>query len=242
MNMLASGIKEYADELLPLIPDFKKWCDAVVCTPFPLLPTALQMFKETHVSVGAQNMSQHGSGAYTGEVSGAQLADIGVEHVIIGHSERRELYGETDTSVNKKVHAALDGSLCPIICVGETLNQREIGVTNNLVAMQVKAALHGVQVDKPHQAVIAYEPIWAIGTGRTATPEDAQSVCHEIRAVIRSLYGAHAARAVPILYGGSMNEKNAFDLLAQPDIDGGLIGGASLKPESFSAIINAANQ
>ena len=242
MNMLASGIQAYADELLPLVPDFHKWCDTVVCTPFPLLPTALQTFKDSKVSVGAQNMSQHDSGAYTGEVSGAQLTDLGVEYVIIGHSERRELYGETDASVNKKVLAALDGSLCPIICVGETLNQREIGVTNNIVAMQVRAALYGVQVDKPHRAVIAYEPIWAIGTGKTATPDDAQDVCREIRAVIRSLYGAHAARVVPILYGGSMNEKNAFDLLAQPDIDGGLIGGASLKPASFAAIINAANQ
>jgi len=242
MNMLASEVKAYADALLPLVPDFKKWCDTVVCTPFPLLPTALQVFKGSRVSIGAQNMSQHQSGAYTGEVSGDQLTDLGVEYVIIGHSERREIYGETDATVNRKVHAALDGALCPIICVGETLNQREIGVTNNIVAMQVKAALYGVQVDKPHRAVIAYEPIWAIGTGKTATPKDAQDVCREIRAVIRSLYGAHAARAVPILYGGSMNEKNAFDLLAQPDIDGGLIGGASLKPASFSAIINASNQ
>jgi triosephosphate isomerase len=144
--------------------------------------------------------------------------------------------------VNKKVQAALNSSLCPIICVGETLIQRETGVTNNLVAMQVKSALYGVQVDKPHRAVIAYEPIWAIGTGKTATPEDAQAVCREIRAVIRSLYGAHAARVVSILYGGSMNEKNAFSLLSQPDIDGGLIGGASLNPASFAAIVNAANQ
>ena len=242
MNMLASKVQVYADELIPLVPDFHNWCDAVVCTPFPLLPAALQAFKDSRVEVGAQNMSQFESGAYTGEVSGEQLTDLGVGYVIIGHSERRELYGETDASVNKKVHAALDKSLCPIICVGETLNQREIGVTNNIVATQVKSALYGVQAEKLHHAVIAYEPIWAIGTGRTATPEDAQSVCQEIRAVICSLYGEHNARVVPILYGGSMNEKNAFDLLAQPDIDGGLIGGASLKPVSFAAIINAANQ
>jgi len=242
MNMLASKIQSYADELIPLVPDFYEWCDAVICTPFPLLPQALQTFKTSHVSVGAQNMSQFESGAYTGEVSSNQLADLGVGYVILGHSERRELYGETDATVNKKVLAALDGPMCPIICVGETLNQRLIGVTNNVVAMQVKSALYGVQVDKPHRAVIAYEPIWAIGTGRTATPEDAQNVCREIRTVIRSLYGAHAARVVSILYGGSMNEKNAYDLLSQPDIDGGLIGGASLKPTSFAAIINAANQ
>ena len=242
MNMLTSGVESFADELMPLIPEFYKWCDTVVCTPFPLLPVALTTFKGCRISVGAQNMSQFESGAYTGEVSAAQLTDIGVEYVIIGHSERRELYGETDASVNEKVHAALVGSLCPIICVGETLKQREIGVTNNFVSMQVKAALYGVQEDQAHRVVIAYEPIWAIGTGKTATPEDAQDVCHEIRTVIDAMYGAHTARVVPILYGGSMNDKNAFDLLAQPDIDGGLIGGASLKPEPFSVIINAANQ
>ncbi|MCL2151863.1 MAG: triose-phosphate isomerase [Oscillospiraceae bacterium] len=241
MNMLASGIKPFTEELIPLVPDFHKWCETVVCVPFPLLPEALRVFKSYRIRVGAQNMSQFESGAYTGEVSSAQLMDIGVGYVIIGHSERRELYGETDMTVNKKVHAALNGSLCPIICVGETLVQREAGVTNNLVATQLKSALYGVQVDKPHRAVIAYEPIWAIGTGKTATPDDAQQVCREIRAVIRSLYGAHAARVIPVLYGGSMNEKNAPDLLAQQDIDGGLIGGASLKPASFAAIINAAN-
>ena len=242
MNMLASKVMAFSRELIPLIPDFNKWCEAVICTPFPLLPAALQAFKGSRVKVGAQNMSQFESGAYTGEVSGAELTDIGVGHVIIGHSERREYFGETDVTVNKKVHAALANSLCPIICVGESLTQRETGITDNLVAMQVKSALYGVPAEKEHRIVIAYEPIWAIGTGKTATPEDAQNVCHEIRAVIRALYGAHAARVVPILYGGSMNENNAFDLLAQPDIDGGLIGGASLKPSSLATIINAANQ
>ena len=242
MNMLASEVQQYADEFIPLVPDFSKWCDTVVCTPFALLPAAIQAFKNSYVSVGAQNMSQFESGAYTGEVSCAQLADLGTKYVIVGHSERRQFYGETDESVNKKVHAAFKGSLCPIICVGETLSQREIGVTNDIVAMQVKTALYGVQVDKPYRAVIAYEPIWAIGTGKTASPEDAQDVCREIRAVVSALYGAHAGRVLSILYGGSMNEKNAFDLLAQPDIDGGLIGGASLKPASFAAIVNAANQ
>jgi len=242
MNMLASKVRAYADELTPLVPGFSKWCGAVVCTPFALLPAALQAFGGGPVSVGAQNMSQFESGAYTGEVSCAQLTDLGVGYVIIGHSERRELYGETDASVNKKAHAALNGSLCPIICVGETLNQRETGVTNDFVAMQVKSALYGIPAGDLARAVIAYEPIWAIGTGKTASPEDAQDVCGIIRGVVGSLYGADSAKALPILYGGSMNEKNAYHLLAQPDIDGGLIGGASLKPASFAAIINAADQ
>jgi len=242
MNMLASGVSTYADELIPLVPDFQKWCDTVVCAPFALLAEALWVFRDSEVGVGAQNMSEHESGAYTGEVSGAQLADLGAEYVIIGHSERRELYGETDASVNKKVLAAIGASLRPIICVGESLKQREIGVTYDVVSMQVKAALYGVEADSLMRTVIAYEPIWAIGTGMTATPEDAQDVCCEIRSVICALYGEQASSAVPILYGGSMNDKNAFELLARPDIDGGLIGGASLKPAAFAAIINAANQ
>jgi len=242
MNMLASEVRAFADELLPLVPDFQKWCDTVICAPFPLLYSAVQVFKDSFVSVGAQNMSQHQSGAYTGEVSGAQLKDMGVGYVIIGHSERRELYGETDASVNAKVLAAMDISLDPIICVGESLLQRETGVTFDLVALQVKTALNGVPAEKIRGAIIAYEPIWAIGTGRTATPEDAQDVCRAIRAVISSLYDEQTGNAVSILYGGSMNDKNAFDLLSQPDIDGGLIGGASLKPASFATIINAANQ
>ena len=242
MNLLASDVKAYADELRVLVPDYFKWCDAVACVPFTSIPAALRAFKGIRVGVGAQNMSQYGSGAYTGEVSGEQLKDIGVKYVIIGHSERRGLFNETDDNVNKKTHAALEKALRPIVCVGESLAEREIGVTNDLVAMQVKTALNGIHDGTIRNVIIAYEPIWAIGTGRTATPEDAQDVCCEIRSVLRSLYGARAARAVSILYGGSMNDKNAFDLLAQPDIDGGLIGGASLKPESFAAIIKAANQ
>ena len=242
MNLLASDVKKYSDELIPLVKDFSKWCETVVCTPFTSLVAAVSAFYGTGVSVGAQNMSQHDSGAYTGEVSGAQLKDLGVEYVIIGHSERREDYGETDCSVNKKAHAALAMRLKPIICVGESLEQRETGITFDLVALQVKSALNAVSGDDMSRIVIAYEPIWAIGTGKTATPDDAQDVCKAIRGVIEGLYGPETARAVSILYGGSMNEKNAADLLAQPDIDGGLIGGASLKPASFSVIINAAKQ
>jgi triosephosphate isomerase len=242
MNLLASGIKGFADGLMPLIPGYKAWCDAVICAPFVMLPAAVESFKGTGVGVGAQNISQFESGAYTGEVSVSQLDDIGAEYAIIGHSERRELYGETDGSVNKKLLAVLESPICPIVCVGETLAQREAGITHDLMAMQIKMALLGVPDDKLRRVVIAYEPVWAIGTGKTATPDDAQEVCLTIRNVIASLYDKQAADAVSILYGGSMNDKNAFDLLAQPDIDGGLIGGASLKPESFAVIINAANQ
>jgi len=242
MNMLTSGLKAYADELTPLIPGFKMWCDTVVCAPFIMLPEAIKLFKNTGIGVGAQNISQFESGAYTGEVSAGQLNDIGAEYVIIGHSERRELYGETDEFVNKKLHAVLETPMHPIVCVGEKLEQREAGITFDLIAMQVKIALLNVSVEQLLCTIIAYEPVWAIGTGRTATPEDAQEVCRVIRDVIASLYNKQTADAVSILYGGSMNDKNAFDLLAQPDIDGGLIGGASLKPVSFATIINAANQ
>jgi len=243
MNMLASEVKNFADELIPLVPGFKTWCDAVVCTPFVLLPEAIEVFKDTGVGVGAQNMSQFESGAYTGEISAAQLADIGTGYVIIGHSERRQYYCETDESVNEKTLAALKTPMTSIVCVGETLEQREEGTTNSLVTKQVEVALSNVPGGHElGKIVIAYEPVWAIGTGKTATPEDAQEVCNVIRNVLTSLYCKDAADAISILYGGSMNDKNAFELLAQPDIDGGLIGGASLKPASFATIINAANQ
>jgi len=242
MNMLASGVKNYADELIPLVPGFKAWCDTVVCTPFVLLPSAGLALMGTGIGVGAQNMSQFKSGAYTGEVSGAQLEDVGAEYVIIGHSERRQFYGETDTSVNEKLLAALETAMTPIVCVGETLEQREAGITFELMALQVKTALLGVTPSQLKRVVIAYEPVWAIGTGKTATPEDACEVCAAIRDVVASVYDKKSADALSILYGGSMNDKNAYDLLSQPDIDGGLIGGASLKPGAFAVIINAANQ
>ena len=169
------------------------------------------------------------------------LVDAGCKYVIIGHSERRAM-GETDADVNAKVKAALAADLIPIMCVGESLEQRETGITNEWIALQVKSALYGVPADKLRRCIIAYEPIWAIGTGKTATSEQAGEVCSNIRATIRTLYGARVARSVTIQYGGSMNPKNAAELLAQPDIDGGLIGGAALKPEQFVEIINAANQ
>ena len=241
MNMTASETKQFAEELKKIMPR-AKWCETLICVPSCNITTAMKAFKDLRVSVGAENLHYEKSGAYTGEVSAAMLKDLGVKHVIIGHSERRQYFCETDQIVNKKVHAALNAGISPIICVGESLEQRETGVTENLIALQVKSALYGVPADKLRRCIIAYEPIWAIGTGKTATAEQAGEVCSYIRAIIRELYGARVARSVTIQYGGSMNPSNAAELLAQPDIDGGLIGGASLKPEQFVAIINAANQ
>ena len=241
MNKTASETKRFAEELKRLLPR-TKWCDVVVCVPAVNIPAAMKAFKDLRVSVGAQNVFYEKSGAYTGEVSADMLKDLGVKYVIIGHSERRQYFGETDFTVNKKVIAALEAGLHPIICVGETLDQRELGVTMELIALQLKSALAGVPAEKARKCVIAYEPVWAIGTGKTATAEQAGEVCSNIRAAIRGLYGARVARSVTIQYGGSMNPKNAAELLAQPDIDGGLIGGAALKPEQFVDIINAANQ
>ena len=206
------------------------------------ISTAAKAFKDLRISVGAENVYFEEKGAFTGEISAEMLKDLGVKYVVIGHSERRQYFGETDVTVNKKVHAVLNAGMSPIICVGESLEQRETGITNEWIALQVKSALFGVPADKLRRCIIAYEPIWAIGTGKTATSEQAGEVCSNIRATIRSLYGARVARSVTIQYGGSMNEKNAAELLAQPDIDGGLIGGAALKPDKFVDIINAANQ
>ena len=236
MNKTASDTKKFAEELKAILPR-AKWCDVVVCVPFVNIPAALKAFKDMRVAVGAENLYYEPSGAYTGEVSADMLKDLGVKYVIIGHSERRQYFGETDITVNKKVHAALEAGLHPIICVGESLEQREMGVTMELIALQVKSALAGVAAEKVRRCVIAYEPIWAIGTGRTATADQAEEVCREIRTVIRGMFDARTARAVSILYGGSMNAKNCDELLAQPDIDGGLIGGASLKPQDFARII-----
>ena len=241
MNKTATETKKFAEDLKAIMPK-AKWCDVVICCPFVNIPTALRAFKDLRIAVGAENLFYEPSGAYTGEVSADMLKDLGVKYVIIGHSERRQYFGETDVTVNKKVHAALEAGLHPIICVGESLEQREMGVTMELIALQVKSALSGVAPEKVRKCVIAYEPIWAIGTGKTATAEQAGEVCSNIRATIRSLYGARVARSVTIQYGGSMNAKNAAELLAQPDIDGGLIGGAALKPDQFVEIINAANQ
>ena len=241
MNMTATETKKFAEELKRIMPR-AKWCDTVICVPACNITAAVKAFKELRISVGAENLFYEEKGAYTGEVSAAMLKDLGVKYVIIGHSERRQYFAEDDTTINRKVHATLDVGMTPIICVGESESQREMGVTQDWIALQVKTALYGVPAERLRRCVIAYEPIWAIGTGKTATPEQAEEVCEHIRTVIRKMFGAKIARATSILYGGSMNEKNAYELLAQPDIDGGLIGGASLKPEQFVEIINAANQ
>lgn len=241
MNKTASETKKFAEELKRLLPR-TKWCDVVVCVPSVNISAAIKAFKDLRVSVGAENLFYEKNGAYTGEVSADMLKDLGVKYVIIGHSERRQLFGETDFTVNKKVLAALEAGLHPIICVGETLDQRELGVTMELIALQLKSALAGVPAEKARKCVIAYEPVWAIGTGKTATAQQAAEVCTFIRATIRHLYGARIARSVTVQYGGSMKPANAAELLAQPDIDGGLIGGAALDAGQFVEIIHAANQ
>ena len=241
MNKTPSQTKEFMNELKAIMPK-GRWCDVALCVPAVCIPAAVRAMRETRVGIGAENCHFEAKGAYTGELSTEMLVDAGCKYVIIGHSERREMFGETDATVNAKVLAALDAGLIPIMCCGETLEQRENGVTAEHIAMQIKLGLKGVPEDKIRKVVIAYEPIWAIGTGLTATPEQAQEVCESIRPVVRKLYSSKSARAISILYGGSMNEKNAFELLAQPDIDGGLIGGASLVPEKFVQIIEAANQ
>ena len=241
MNKTPSETKAFAEEFKALLPK-TKWCDIVVCVPAADLSAAVRAFKDSRIAVGAQNVYFEKSGAYTGEVSADMLADLGVRYVIVGHSERRALFGETDEVVTKKVHAALDAGLNPIICVGESLEQREMGVTMELIALQVKSALSGVAAEQMRRCVIAYEPIWAIGTGKTATPEQASEVCTAIRALIRAQYGARVARSVTIQYGGSMKPDNARELLAHEDIDGGLVGGASLEAPALMEIVHAANQ
>jgi len=236
MNTLPSGVRPFLDELKTLIPRFRS-CDVVICAPFTHLGTMTKLARESRVGTGAQDVSLYESGAYTGEVAAKMLADIDVRYVIVGHSERRLYHGESDFDVNAKVKAALGANLTPILCVGESLEQRERGLTLEYVAYQLKAALSGLGADQVKHCVLAYEPIWAIGTGKTATSEQAQEVCAYIRDLVRASCGARLARAVRILYGGSMNAANAAELLGMEDIDGGLIGGASLKAEEFAKIV-----
>ena len=241
MNMLASEIKPFMEQLKENLPKTRA-CDVVLCTPAPLLPAMIKAGKDCKVAAGGQDVSKYEKGAYTGEVSAAQLADIGAKYCIVGHSERRQYHGEDDLLINAKTRALIEHGINPIICVGESLEQREMELTMAHINYQVRAALSGVDAASLRRCVIAYEPIWAIGTGKTATSEQAEEVCREIRAIIRDMYGARAARGVSILYGGSMNAKNAAELLAQPDVDGGLIGGASLKPNDFATIIAATGE
>ncbi len=241
MNKTPKEARILVDTLRPMIAK-AKWCTTVLCVPYVDLSAALKATRATKIAVGAQNMHYEASGAYTGEISGEMLAEMGVKYVILGHSERRQYFGETDEAVNKKVLKALSVGLKPIVCVGETLAERENGITAERVAIQVKLALQGVKADQIRKVIIAYEPIWAIGTGKTATVEQADEVCTLIRDTVRDLFGARAARSITIQYGGSMNAENAAGLLSRLNIDGGLIGGASLKADAFRAIVDAANQ
>ncbi|WP_085834109.1 triose-phosphate isomerase [Clostridium merdae] len=240
MNKNPEQTKILLGEVAPLVANAK--CDVVACVPFLDLPAALEAAKGTNIQIGAQNCHWEESGAYTGEIAANMLTSIGVTYVIIGHSERRTYFGETDETVNKRIRAALNAGLTVILCVGETLEQREQGITEELVALQTKIALLGVTKEELSRVIIAYEPIWAIGTGRTATAEQAGEVCGAIRKVIAALYDKQAAEAFTIQYGGSMNAKNADELLTQTDVDGGLIGGASLKAADFAEIIRAATE
>ena len=240
MNKTRPEAKALVEELKPLVKDAD--CGVVVCVPFTNLETVLEAAKGSNIKVGAQNCHFEKSGAFTGEVSADMLVEMGVEYVVIGHSERRQYFGETDITVNKRTIAALEAGLNVILCVGEMLEDRELGITEELVAMQTKIALNGVDKADLAKVIIAYEPVWAIGTGKTATAEQANEVCSVIRNTVAKSYDQAAADAMTIQYGGSMNAKNAEELLAQPDVDGGLIGGASLKAPDFSVIVNAASK
>ncbi len=215
-------------------------CEVVCCTPYVCLAEAIRAAKDTHVKIGAENLHFEDKGAFTGEVSADMLKDLGVDYVIIGHSERRQYFAETDETVNLKTKKALEKGLLPIVCVGESLEQREAGITMDLIAIQIKKAFAGLSAEDAKKVVVAYEPIWAIGTGKTATAEQAEEVCGGIRKILADLYCEKCAAEITIQYGGSMNAKNAAELLAKENIDGGLIGGASLKTEDFSIIVAAA--
>ena len=240
MNKTATEAAALIDELIPAVKD--AGCEVVICTPFTSLCTAVEKTRGTNIHVGAENVHFEKSGAFTGEISAGMLVDLGVEYVITGHSERRQYFAETDETVNKRTLAGLAAGLKVIVCVGENLTQREQGVTEELVRMQTKIALQGVDAEAMKNVIIAYEPVWAIGTGRTATSDQAQEVCAAIRKVLAELYGEAVAKAITIQYGGSMNAGNADELLSKPDVDGGLIGGASLKADAFAAIVAAAGK
>ena len=217
-------------------------CEVIACVPFTNLETALEAAKGSGVKIGAQNCHWAGSGAFTGEISAGMLAEMGLEYVIVGHSERRQYFGETNQTVNGRVRAGLDAGLTVILCVGELLEEREQGITEEVCSLQTKIALGGVHKDELKKIILAYEPVWAIGTGKTATAQQAGEVCGFIRGVVAGLYDKAAAEGLTIQYGGSMNAANAAELLAQPDVDGGLIGGASLKAADFAAIVDAATR
>ena len=236
MNMLPNEAIKFIEDLEPLIKETQN--EVILCVPYTDLFYALLTAQGTNIKIGAQNMHFEENGAYTGEISGAMLKSINVEYVIIGHSERRQYFSETDETVNKKVKSAFKNELKPIVCVGETLEQRESGETNKIITNQVKLALQGLTEEQVGKTIIAYEPIWAIGTGKTATKEDANNSIKAIRNKIAEIYGQKVADGVIIQYGGSVKSTNAKELFEMSDIDGGLVGGASLKAEEFSKIVN----
>ncbi|MBO4876576.1 MAG: triose-phosphate isomerase [Ruminococcus sp.] len=240
MNKTRPEAKELLEAIKPLVANAEGKVEVIACVPFTNLETAINATEGSNVKVGAENVHFAESGAYTGEISASMLTELGVEYVVIGHSERRQYFGETDETVNKRTAAALKAGLKPIVCVGELKWERECNITEEVIARQIKLDLWEVSAEDVKKVVIAYEPVWAIGTGLTATPAQAQEVCAFIRAQLAKQYDQATADAVTIQYGGSMNAGNAAELLAQPDIDGGLIGGASLKANDFNTIVQAA--
>lgn len=238
MNKLPSETYDFVKEVVEATKGAE--CEVVCCTPYVCLAPAIEAAKGTHVKIGAENLHFEDSGAFTGEVSADMLVDLGVDYVIIGHSERRAYNNETDETVNKKIVKALSKGLIPVVCVGESLEEREAGITMDLIAIQIKKAFAGITAEDAAKVVVAYEPIWAIGTGKTATDDQAEEVCGGIRNILAALYDDATAKAVTIQYGGSMNAKNCAGLLAKANIDGGLIGGASLKAPDFATIVAAA--
>lgn len=239
MNNDRRSAKSLIEELKPQVLGAD--CEVVVCVPFTDLETVVAAANGSNIKVGAQNCHFKDKGAYTGEISAPMLKELGVDYVILGHSERRQYFGETDAVVNLRVKAALEHGLKAILCVGETLEQRENEITNEVVASQVKIALKGIKSQDMGDIIIAYEPVWAIGTGLSATAQQAQIVCKTIREIVNNLYGETVSADLVIQYGGSMNGENCKQLLAEKDIDGGLIGGASLKAADFAKIVDAAS-
>lgn len=238
MNKLPSETYDFVKEVAAATAGAS--CEVVCCTPFVCLSEAVRAAAGTHVKIGAENLHFEDKGAFTGEVSADMLLDLGVNYVIIGHSERREYFAETDETVNLKIKKALSKGLLPIVCCGETLSQREAGITVDFITIQIKKAFADISAADAEKVTVAYEPIWAIGTGKTATAEQAEEVCAAIRGVLTELYSAETAEKITVQYGGSMNAGNAAELLSKNNIDGGLIGGASLKSADFAAICSAA--
>jgi len=240
MNKTPKEAEALLREMIPLVADAD--CEVIACVPFVDLCTALEATKGTNIKIGAENCHWAESGAFTGEISTGMLKELGVEYVVLGHSERRQYFGETDETVNKRTKAALAAGLKPIVCVGELLWERECDITEEVIARQIKLDLFDVSAEDVKKTIIAYEPVWAIGTGKTATADQAEEVCAFIRATLAKLYGQEVADAVTIQYGGSMNDGNCDELLSKENVDGGLIGGASLVAEKFAAIVKGASK